>query len=113
MIEDSPYARDIQLNLASNVDGAGAKDSIPQILINCSQSIIRRHPKVDAKEHLRRLANEYIMARSGALNMLRNQEQFLLITGVLQFPHHQKQGKPNVKMFKSWGVQNGQGPVRL
>lgn len=109
-IEASTYARDIQLNLASNVDGAGAKDTIPQILINCSQSLLR-HPDIEFTEHLKRLANEYIMARSTALDILKNSELFLLISRVLQFPHHQNMGKPNVNMFTSWGSQIGHGSV--
>lgn len=109
-IESSEYARDIQLALSSNVDGAGAKDSMAQIMINCSTSL-NKCPVTEVDGHLSRLADEYVMAQNTALNLLRNRPLFLLISRVLQFPHHQNQGKPNVKMFTSWGVQNGHGPV--
>lgn len=97
--------------MASNVEEAGAKDTPHQILINCSHSLLR-NPDIQFEEHLKRLANEYLMAPSHVRDLLKNSKLFMIITRLLEFPHHQNLGKPNVVMFASWADQSGHGSVR-
>lgn len=108
-IEASPFASEIKLNLASNSEDAGAKDSASQALIHSALVILRAGPNTDVEELMKRTANEYALIKGVAGEILKNPKLFKMVTRLLEFSHHQSMGRPNVTMFASWAKQEGHG----
>lgn len=94
------------------MEEAGARDTPGQALIHGSLFVLKEGPNpANINEVMKRAAGDYTMIKGAAAEIMKNPNLFSTVTRLLEFPHHQNMGAPNVSMYSKWNDQEGHGQV--